>query len=78
MAETVKLELEIPKPVYDCLVYYMRHTIHWCGDEREKTSAAGYIIHMVKIYLEMESTNPHDATEYLRHVMENDHLPNLS
>ena len=78
MAETIKLEIEIPKPVYDCLVYYMRHTIQWCGDEREKSSAAGYILHMVKTYLEMEANNPQDAIENIKHIMQNDHLPNLS
>ena len=77
MTETVKLTIEIPKKVWDCLTWYMRNTVHWCGDEMEERAAAGYVIQMIKDYLEMEANNPHDALDYIKHTMQADHLPNL-
>ena len=77
MSETVKLELEIPKKVWSCLTWYMRNTIHWCGDEHEERAVTGYINQMIKDYLEAEADHPTDAEDYIKHVMRNEHLPNL-
>lgn len=63
--------------MWDCLVYYMRYTIHWCGEEMVERAAAGYINRMIKDYLEMEADHPSDAEDYIKHVMRTDHLPDL-
>jgi len=55
----------------------MRNTLHWCGDEYEERAAAGYINQMIKDYLEAEADHPTDAEDYIKHVMRNNHLPNL-
>lgn len=78
MTETVKLTLEVPRSVWDCLVYYMRHTIHWCGNEMVERAAADYVLHMVKSYLEAEADHPTDAEDEIKRVMRAEHLPNLS
>jgi len=77
MAETVTLELKIPRPVWNALTYYMRYTLHWHGDEYIERSAHDYIIEMISAYLRMEADHPTDAEDYLKHVMRTEHLPNL-
>jgi hypothetical protein len=69
MSETKILELKLPKPLYDTLVWYMRHTCHWVSNDMVKQSASKYIRFMVEGYLKMESDNPIDAIDQIKYEM---------
>jgi len=64
--ETVKVEIEIPKKLWEALTWYIRLTEYWISNDEEERVCKKYIVDSLRQILDCEAHNgAQDAARFI-------------